>query len=87
MHEVLVNRIGDLSLPSKKNVVRLAYRPDMTIDVYRGCKTTIQQQQQKQPSHLKSLCNQLLLKFLSSHFETLHTCYKPIEDVHVTFCR
>ena len=44
MHEVLVNRFGGLSLP-KKSVVRLTDRPDMTLDVYRGRKTTIQQQQ------------------------------------------
>ena len=43
MHEVLVNRLGSLSLP-RKSVVRLTDRPDMTIDVYRGRKTTIQQQ-------------------------------------------
>ena len=42
MHEVLVNRLGGLSLP-RKSVVRLTDRPDMTIDVYRGRKTTIQQ--------------------------------------------
>ena len=41
MHEVLVNRIGGLSLP-RKSVVRLTDRPDMTLDVYRGRKTTIQ---------------------------------------------
>ena len=45
MHEVLVNRLGSLSLP-RKSVVRLTDRPDMTLDVYRGRKTTIQQQQQ-----------------------------------------
>ena len=43
MHEVLVNRLGGLSLP-RKSVVRLTDRPDMTLDVYRGRKTTIQQQ-------------------------------------------
>ena len=43
-HEVLVNRLGGLSLP-RKSVVRLIDRPDMTLDVYRGRKTTIQQQQ------------------------------------------
>ena len=43
MHEVLVNRLGGLSLP-RKSVVRLTDRPDMTLDVYHGCKTTIQQQ-------------------------------------------
>ena len=44
VHEVLVNRLGGLSLPSK-SVVRLTDRPDMTLDVHRGRKTTIQQQQ------------------------------------------
>ena len=43
MHEVLVNRVGGLSLP-RKSVVRLTDRPDMTLDVYRGRKTTIQHQ-------------------------------------------
>ena len=41
MHEVLVNRLGGLSLP-RKSVVRLTDRPDMTLDVYRGRKTTVQ---------------------------------------------
>ena len=41
MYEVLVNRLGGLSLP-RKSVVRLTDRPDMTLDVYRGRKTTIQ---------------------------------------------
>ena len=39
VHEVLVNRLGGLSLP-RKSVVRLTDRPDMTLDVYRGRKTT-----------------------------------------------
>ena len=39
MHEVLVNRLGGLSLP-RKSVVRLTDRPNMTLDVYRGRKTT-----------------------------------------------
>ena len=44
MHEVLVNRLGGLkvSLP-RKSVARLTDRPDMTLDVYRGRKTTMQQ--------------------------------------------
>ena len=42
MHEVLVNRLGGLSLP-RKSVVRLTDRLDMTLDVYRGRKTTMQQ--------------------------------------------
>ena len=43
MHEVLVNRLGGLSLP-RKSVGRLTDRPDMALDVYRGRKTTTQQQ-------------------------------------------
>ena len=43
VHEVLVNRLGGLSLP-RKSVVRLTDRPDMTLDVYRERKTTMQQQ-------------------------------------------
>ena len=39
VHEVLVNHYGGLSLP-RKSVVRLTDRPDMTLDVYRGRKTT-----------------------------------------------
>ena len=39
MHKVLVNRLGGLSLP-RKSVVRLIDRPDMTLDVYSGRKTT-----------------------------------------------
>ena len=42
VHEVLVNRLGGLSLP-RKSVVTLTDRPDMTLDVYHGRKTTIQQ--------------------------------------------
>ena len=47
MHEVLVNRLEGLSLP-RKSVVRLTDRPDMTLDVYRGRKTTMQQQSTSQ---------------------------------------
>ena len=45
MLEVLVTRLGGLSLP-RKSVVRVTDRPDMTLDVYRGHKTKMQQQQQ-----------------------------------------
>ena len=34
-----------------------------------------------------SLCNQLLPECSSNQFETMHRCYKHIEDVHVTFSR
>ena len=42
VHEVLVNRLGGLSLP-RKSVVRLTDRPDMTLAVYHRRKTTMQQ--------------------------------------------
>ena len=61
MHEVLVNRLGGLSLP-RKSVVRLTDRPDMTLDVYRGRKTTMQQQQQQkymQLSHIVEFKGQM----------------------------
>ena len=44
VHEVLVNRLGGLSLP-RKSVVRLTDHPNMTSAIYHGCKTTTQQQQ------------------------------------------
>ena len=34
-----------------------------------------------------SFCNQLLPEFSSNQFETLHRCYKHIENVHVTVSR
>ena len=43
MHEVLVNRLGGLSLP-RKSVVRLNDHPDITLNVYRGRKTTVTKQ-------------------------------------------
>ena len=46
VHEVLVNRLGGLSLP-RKSVVRLTDRPNMTLDVYRGRKTTKQKKKKK----------------------------------------
>ena len=42
VHDVLVNRLGGLSLP-RKSVARLTGRPHMTLNVYRGRKTTTQQ--------------------------------------------
>ena len=65
MHEVLVNRLGGLSLP-RKSVVRLADRPDMTLDVYRGRKTTIQPTVQICPDH--NLCNNA---WISKQFGTV----------------
>ena len=68
MHEVLINRLGGLSLP-RKIVARLTDRPDMTLDVYRGRKTTTTtQQQQQQPTaartklHKKNNYNNIVYK-------------------------
>ena len=63
MHEVLVNRLGGLSLP-RKSVVMLTNRPDMTLDVYRGRKTM--QQQQQQPSFYEA--GDTIAKFILSIF-------------------
>ena len=54
MHEVLVNGLGGLSLP-RKSVVRLTDRPDMTLDIYRGRKTTIQYTEEEGQGHLLEL--------------------------------
>ena len=70
MQEVLVNRLGGLSLP-RKSVVRSTDRPDMTLDVYRGRKTTMQQQQQcekiiseagSRKAHSALMINHIILK-------------------------
>ena len=61
MHEVLVNRLGGLSLP-RKSVVRLTDRPDMTLDVYRGRKTT----KQKKKSLIRA---QIRVNFVSSLYQ------------------
>ena len=52
MHEVLINRLGGLSLP-RKSVVRLTVRPDMNLDVY----VDVKQQ------HNNNLCNLPVLIF------------------------
>ena len=66
VHEVLVNRLGGLSLP-RKSVVMLTDRPDMTLDVYRGRKTTIQQQ--------KSIFWKSINPFIS---KSAHVCDRQI---------
>ena len=43
VQEVLINRLGGLSL-HRKSVARLTDCPDITLGVYHGRKTTIQQQ-------------------------------------------
>ena len=57
MHEVLVNRLGGLSLP-RKSVVRLTDRPDMTLDVHRGRKTTIQQKKVGKSKYIYAAANE-----------------------------
>ena len=72
MHEVLVNRLGGLrvgrkSLP-RKSVVRLTDRPDMTLDVYRGRKTTIQYNIGTyicQAAHMRRLIRTYLVRIFS----------------------
>ena len=61
MHEVLVNCLGGLSLP-RKSGVRLTDRLKMTSDVYRGRKTTTQQQQQLKGQNAVLSANSVLLK-------------------------
>ena len=69
MHKVLVNRLGGLSLP-RKSVVRLTDRPDMTLDVYRGRKTTMQQcinTLKKKSNFLFLLCFKIaVIQFISA---------------------
>ena len=53
MREVLVNRLGGLSLP-RKSVVGLTDSPDMILDVYRGRKSTTQQR--KYAFYVSDIC-------------------------------
>ena len=74
MHEVLVNRLGGLSLP-RKSVVRLTDRPDMTLDVYRGRKTTIQ------PTNLRITAQKrLLYDYMNAQSDMSLWCIHVKED-------
>ena len=75
VHEVLVNRLGGLSLP-RKSVVRLTDRPDMTLDVYCGLKTTIQQQQQQKRIPKPSPIYQVIIKT-----QPLENSSRPLQTV------
>ena len=79
MHEVLVNRLGGLSLP-RKSVVRLTDRPDMTLDVYRGRKTTMQQQQHSQPA----LHTKWESKTIKGHTKQNKTSERPNDQLFVS---
>ena len=88
VHEVLVNRLGGLSLP-RKSVVRLTDRPDMTLDVYRGRKTTKQQQQQDSisghvnPAILGKSTNTYVKKLKAPKLEDLHALSNQVKDAKV----
>ena len=71
MHEVLVNRLGGLSLP-RKSVVRLTDRPDMTLDVYRGRKTTNQQ--------INNLHNLILIPVIIPWFDAKYLIFFSSND-------
>ena len=76
MHKVLVNRLGGLSLP-RKSVVRLTDRPDMTLDVYRGRKTTIQKQQ------LSATEMHNLVFCVTEHFACSYYCQAIINQCQI----
>ena len=62
------NRLGSLSLP-RKGMVGLTDRPDMTLDVNRGRKTTQQQQPLFQKIMFNNLNELLLLLCMTYIFE------------------
>ena len=64
-------------------MVRLTDRPDMTLDVYRGRKTTIQQQQQ-QYMYVKYMYVNLLAGQTNFLFVNhLHVCIRTPQFFHV----
>ena len=64
VREVLVNRLGGLSLP-RKSVVRLTDRPDMTFDVYRRRKIN--------NTTTTTIHNKQVIKFNESVNACIHT--------------
>ena len=83
MHEVLVNRLGGLSLP-RKSVVRLTDRPDMTLGVYRGRKTTKQKKKKKKKKTSQKLrpnrfhANYILSVFNMSYMYLNKILFQPM---------
>ena len=71
------NRLGGLSLP-RKSVFRLTDRPDMTLDVYRGRKTAIQQQQ-----CMFQRDNKLLFLYSHQNLAHLSFSYQMFRKVHI----
>ena len=74
MHEVLVNRSGGLSLP-RKSVIRLTDHPDMTLDVYRGRKTTMQKYTTQSNNHSLYLIKTNKTTFLFCYERDLTTSF------------
>ena len=81
MHKVLVNRLGGLSLP-RKSVVRLTDRPDMTLDVYRGCKTTMQHRHKASKFYYWIICS-CAESILDAEFLPLMPCITCFEKYEV----
>ena len=79
MHEVLVNRLGGLSLP-RKRVVRLTDCPDMTLDVYRGRKTTIQQQQLMLQVYKEAFTEKSVRSFCCKKYSQTPMARTPLES-------
>ena len=79
MHEVLVNRLGGLSLP-RKSEVRSTDCPDMTLDVYHGRKTTTQQQQKSTGQEQAENGCYTSINLMSRNFGT--TAFVEISKVH-----
>ena len=80
VHEVLVNRLGGLSLP-RKSVFRLTDHPDMTLDVYRGRKTTMQQQQQSNVIFYIFTFQRILVCVHSKRVQQLKTRHQPMKNL------
>ena len=80
MHEVLVNRLGGLSLP-RKSVVRLTDHPDMTLDVYRGRKTTIQYNKRS----TRSVFYDFITKYTDIFVEKNERSFCTVKAFHIFF--
>ena len=88
MQEVLVNCLGSLSLP-RKSVARLTDRLDMTLDVFRGRKTTTQQQQRQRSASFAPLIQKIYcyLSTLASALSELQWLEQSLELLPVlSFC-
>ena len=71
---------------NRKHVASLTDRPDMTIDVYRGRKTTSQQKQQTLSGSKQVCVTELLLKKVVSPFEFNDTLIYACVDLLFFSC-